>query len=89
MNIKTESAIYVFPTSKPLLDIDETGDIGIWTNEGSLDDSFVEFVSSGPKTYGLCTLCGKTTFKSKGFTLNYSNQLIFHFYALKQLVIAR
>ena len=39
-------------TGKPLVDIYETGDIGLSTNEGTLDDPFVEFICYRQKNYG-------------------------------------
>ena len=85
----TDSVIYVSPTGEPLINSDHTGELGLWTNEGKEDDPFVEFVSSGPKSYAIRTCSGFTIIKSKGFYLNHANRQIFNFEALKEQVIAR
>ena len=73
----TVSSIYPLP-ALALLDINETGDIGLWTNADSLDDPFMEFVFSGPKTYGLHTMGKPLCMKSKGFSCNYLNLFTYH-----------
>ena len=85
----TDSVVYVSPTGQPLINIDHTGQLGLWTNEGKDDDPFVEFVSSGPKSYGIRSRSGFNIIKSKGFYLNHANRQIFNFEALKEQVIAR
>ena len=45
----TDSVIYVSPTGLPLIPMDTTGEMGLWTNEAKVGDHFVELVSSGPK----------------------------------------
>ena len=85
----TDSAIYVSPTGAPLINIDNTGELGLWTNEGKQNDPFVEFVSSGPKSYGIRTHSGFNIIKSKGFYLIHANRQIFIFDTLKEQVIAR
>ena len=61
----TYSILYVSLTGEPLLDIYGTGDIGLWTNKGTLYDPFVEFIYSRLKKLWVQDLCGKTTLKSK------------------------
>ena len=85
----TDSVIYVSPTGEPLIPIDHTNTLGLWTNEGKDNDPFVEFVSSGPKSFGIRTRTNHTIIKSKGFYLNHANRQIFHFDSLKKQVIAR
>ena len=85
----TVSVIYVSPTGEPLIPINLTNTLGLWTNEGKDNDPFVEFVSSGPKSYGIHTCNNHTIIKSKGFYLNHANKQIFNFESLKQQVIAR
>ena len=70
----TDSVIYVSPSGEPLIPIDETGELGLCTNEGKASDPFVEFVSSGPKSYGIRSRSGYNIIKSKGFYLNYANR---------------
>ena len=72
-----------------MINFDNTGELGLWTNEGKEEDPFVEFVSSGPKSYGIRSRSGFSIIKSKGFYLNHANRQIFNFQALKEQVIAR
>ena len=76
----TDSVIYVSTDGNHIIHPDTTGAMGLWTSETSADDWFVEFVSAGPKTYGLKSYSGrKNVVKSKGFSLHYANQQIFNF----------
>ena len=53
--MNTDSGICV-PFLRALnIDIDETGEIGVLTNERKASDPFVEFVFSGPKCDGIQT----------------------------------
>ena len=63
----------------------------IWIKQyfGKDANPFVKFVSSGPKSYGICSCANYSIFKSKGFCLNYAYRQIFHFDALKEQVIAQ
>ena len=70
----TVSVIYVSPTGEPLIPINLTNTLGLWTNEGKDNDPFVEFVS-GSKSYGIRTHNNHTIIKSKGFNLNHANKL--------------
>ena len=85
----TDSVIYVSPDGNPLIAMDTSGEMGFWTNEAKPGDHFVEFVSSGPKSYGLRSHQGRVTVKSKGFFLNHANTQIFNFESLKEQVISR
>ena len=50
----TDSVIYVSPNSQLLIPIDTIGEMGLWTDENkNPNDPFVEFVSSGPKSYSI------------------------------------
>jgi hypothetical protein len=84
----TDSVIYVSPTGEPLLPIDTTGALGLWTSECKGDDYFTHFVSAGPKTYALKSHTGANNVaKSKGFSLHYSNSEKFHYESLKRQVL--
>jgi len=86
----TDSVIYVSPNGDHLIHPDTTGAMGLWTSETSADDWFVEFVSAGPKTYGLRSFSGrKNIVKSKGFSLHFANQQIFNFESLKEQVLLK
>ena len=63
----------------------------IWIKQyfGKDANPFVKFVSSGPKSYSICSCANYSIFKSKAFCLNYANQQIFYFDALKAQVIAQ
>ena len=52
----TYRILYVSLTGEPLLDIYGTGDISIWTNKGTLDDPFAEFICSNLLIFNLYAL---------------------------------
>jgi hypothetical protein len=85
----TDSVMYVSPNGQPIIPIDTTKTLGLWTDEAPAGDFFTEFVSSGPKSYALKTFNGLYIEKSKGFYLHHNNALIYHFDALEKQVIAR
>ncbi|XP_049338297.1 uncharacterized protein LOC125803858 isoform X1 [Astyanax mexicanus] len=60
--------------------------LGELTSELDHGDHIVEFVSSGPKSYGYRTRYGKTVMKVKGITLNYTNAKIVNLSSLIDLV---
>jgi hypothetical protein len=83
----TDSAIYVSPTGEHLLPVNTQGDLGSWASELPSDDYFVEFASSGPKTYSCRSASGERNVnKSKGFHLHWENSTIFHMESLKEAV---
>ena len=65
----TDSVIEVAPTGYPLIPIDSTGDLGLWTNEVKNNDPFIEFVLSGPKSYAIRSCGGFSIINSKRFYL--------------------
>jgi len=86
----TDSVVYVSPTGEHLIHPDTTGVMGLWTSETTADDWFTEFVSGGPKTYGLKSFSGrKDVVKAKGFSLHYANQQILNFESLKEQVLIK
>ena len=73
--LDTDSIIYVSQNGEHLIDVDTTGELGLWTSELPPDDYITEFASAGPKTYAVKTFSGEHDIsKSKGFSLNYNNQ---------------
>ena len=64
----TNSVIYVSPTESPLISMDTTGEMGLWTNEAKSGDHFVEFVSLGPKLYGQFSFHAKYTVEANDFS---------------------
>ena len=83
----TDSAIYVSPTGEHLLPVNTRGELGTWASELPVDDHFVEFASSGPKTYSCRSASGdRNVSKSKGFHLHWENSTIFHMDSLKDAV---
>jgi hypothetical protein len=64
----TDSLIYVSPTGAPLINIDNTGELGLWSNEGKQNDPFVEFVSSGQRVMGFALAQALISSKVRGFT---------------------
>ena len=83
----TDSVIDVSLSGKPPIDIDHTGELDLWINEGKRQNPFIEFISSGPKS-GIQTCSGFNIIKSNGFYLNHTNPQIFDFDALKDQVVA-
>ena len=83
----TDSVIDVSLSGKPPIDIDHTGELDLWINEGKIQKSFIEFISSGRKS-GIQTCSGFNIIKSNGFYLNHTNRQIFDFDALKEQVVA-
>ena len=65
MHKDTYRILYVSLTGEPLLDIYGTGDIGLWTNKGTLDDPFAEFICSWLKTYGYKIFLGRLHWRVK------------------------
>ncbi len=66
----------------------ETGDnLSELTNEIEVGDEIVEFVSTGLKSYSYLTKKGKKICKVKGFTLNYRNDKVLSFHAMKDIVL--
>ena len=85
----TDSVIYVSPTGDPIIPIDTTKTLGLWTSEARPNDYFTDFCSAGPKTYALKTFNGAVIEKSKGFSLHFNNLKIFNYDSLEQQVISR
>lgn len=85
----TDSVIYVSTNGEPIIPIDTTKKLGLWTSEAPEGDHFTDFVSCGPKSYALKTFNGKFIEKSKGFYLHYNNQKIYNFDALEKQVVSR
>ena len=83
----TDSAVYVSPTGEHLLPVNKDGELGTWASELPDDDYFVEFCSSGPKTYSCRSFSGdRNVNKSKGFHLHWENSTIFHMQSMKEAV---
>lgn len=83
----TDSAIYVSPQGDHLLPVNKEGSLGTWASELPDDDYFVEFCSSGPKTYSCRSFSGdRNVNKSKGFHLHWENSTIFHMESMKEAV---
>jgi hypothetical protein len=61
--------------------------LGDLTNELDADDEIVEFVSSGPKSYGYRTRKGKTVVKVKGFTMTSANAPAFSFENFRDVIL--
>lgn len=86
----TDSVMYVSPDGSPLIPIDTTGALGLWTSECPEDDYFYEYVSSGPKCYSLRSRSGTNDIaKVKGCFLHYQNERIFNFDQLKEAVLCK
>ena len=83
MNI--ESFIWISPQSPPLILIDpRTDNMGLWTDKRSINKSFKDFVTCGPKNYALQSQLGRQDMaKSKGFYIHWASKLIDHFESLK------
>jgi hypothetical protein len=79
--------IYVSPDGNPIIPIDTTKTMGLWTSEAAEGDYFTDFCSAGPKTYALKSFNGKVIEKSKGFSLHFNNIKIFNYDSLEQQVI--
>jgi hypothetical protein len=60
--------------------------LGDLTNELDEEDRIVEFVSTGPKSYGYRTMAGEVCCKIKGFTLNIETSRLLNFDSLKYMV---
>lgn len=50
--------IYYSPDGNPIIPIDTTKTLGLWTSEDPAGDYFTEFVNAGPKIYALKTSGG-------------------------------
>jgi len=80
----TDSIIYVTRPGEATLPLgDYLGDL---TSELPPGDSIVEFVSTGPKSYGYTTRKGKTDIKCKGIPLNMSSSRQVNFESMVALV---
>jgi hypothetical protein len=73
----TDSVIYVSRANNEGGPEIELGDkLGEWTDElGDGEDSIVEFVAAGPKSYAYRTQKGKDEVKCKGIRISYQNSL--------------
>jgi G:T-mismatch repair DNA endonuclease (very short patch repair protein) len=86
----TDSVIYVSPTGEYLVPCNTQGELGTWASELPSDDWFVEFASSGPKTYSCRSASGtRNVNKSKGFHLHWENTTIFHMESLKEALVQK
>ena len=85
----TDSVIYISASGEPLIPIDHTNTLGLRTNENKDANPFIEFVSSGPKSYGIHSWANYSIIKSKGFCLNHAKHHIVRFDALKEQVNSR
>ncbi|MEW8548383.1 MAG: DNA polymerase, partial [Candidatus Thiodiazotropha sp.] len=80
----TDSIIYVH---SPNMTNPQLGDyLGQLTNELDQNDYIIEYCSAGPKNYAYKTKKGKNCCKVRGFRLNFSNSLLIHFDAMKDII---
>jgi hypothetical protein len=83
----TDCIIFKANSLKPELDPPVGHYLGDLTSELGPDEHIVEWVSSGPKSYGFLTNKGRKVCHLRGFTLNYKNSLLINFDVMKDLVL--
>lgn len=79
----TDGIMFVNDGTSPVVTGYSLGDL---TSELGEDESIVEFVSTGPKSYAYMTSSGKTEIKIKGFSLNFNALKKLNFETLKQIL---